>query len=190
MTTKPTNGDGAGRRNVDTTTTSGGENPNPGQTHSSRFKPTSSSKPSTSGGVVGGSSTGAPAMPPLVPTPTEYNRELGSYNPSSGTGYIPSHRQQQQEATQPATVPTAAATSEASGSKGVGGRIKGAVAGIHGVGESIRGTFNATVDRAFNEPEGVAKNEAIGREGEYEVKSGRFAPSTKQREGLNTENRT
>lgn len=85
---------------------------------------------------------------------------------------------------------TTDASAGASGSKGVGGGIKGVVAGIHGAGESIRGTFNAAVDRAFNEPEGVAKNEAIGREGEYEARSGQFAPSTKQREGFNTQNRT
>lgn len=58
------------------------------------------------------------------------------------------------------------------------------------MGESIRGKFNAGIDRQFNEPEGVAKNEAIGREGEYEAQTGEFTPSTKQREGLNLKDRT
>ncbi|KUL87589.1 hypothetical protein ZTR_05788 [Talaromyces verruculosus] len=217
MTTKTTNDEGTGPRkepvdqgnnntNFDTTPTTTSDynttgSSNPGHTYSSTFKPTSSTKPSTSGGVVGGSSTGAPAVPSPASTPTGYSPEQGSYNPATGTGYTPTHREQQQAATQPATVPTAATTAGtqttdtgagagASGSKGVAGGIKGVVAGIHGAGESIRGTFNAAVDRAFNEPEGVAKNEAIGREGEYEAKSGQFAPSTKQREGFNTQNRT
>jgi len=223
MSTKTTNGEGTGPRkepvnpgnnntNFDTTATATSDystttgSSNPGNTYSSTFKPTSSTKPSTSGGVVGGSSTGAPAVPSPVSTPTGYSREQGSYNPATGTGYAPTHREQQQAATQPATVPTAATTTGtqtsdtgagvgtgagagASGSKGVGSGIKGVFAGIHGAGESIRGTFNAAVDRAFNEPEGVAKNEAIGREGEYEARSGQFAPSTKQREGFN-QNRT
>ncbi|PCH07224.1 Hypothetical protein PENO1_013720 [Penicillium occitanis (nom. inval.)] len=214
MTTKTTNRDGTGPRkepvnqgnnstNFDTTPTTTSDYPTTGS--SSPGHTSSSTKPSTSGGVVGGSSTGAPAVPSPVSTPTGYDREQGSYNPATGTGYTPTHREQQQAATQPATVPTAATTAgtrttdtgtgadagaSASGSKGAAGGIKGVVAGIHGAGESIRGTFNAAVDRAFNEPEGVAKNEAIGREGEYEARSGQFAPSTKQREGFNTQNRT
>ncbi|EED18643.1 conserved hypothetical protein [Talaromyces stipitatus ATCC 10500] len=191
MTTKTTNNGGTGSKKEPVTSGSNYTSGNPGQT-----QPSSSTSPGRTGGVVGGSSTGAPAVPSPVSTPREYSREQSSYNPATGTGYTPSHRQQQQEATQPATVPATTTTgtqtgsTEASGSKGLGGGIKGVVAGIHGAGESLRGTFNAAVDRAFNEPEGVVKNEAIGREGEYEAKSGQFAPSTKQREGFNTQNGT
>lgn len=211
MTTKTTNGEGTGSRkepvNPGSNNTSGNNyntldttptntsyytgSSNPGHASSSTVKPVSSTNPGTTGGVVGGSSTGAPAVPSPVSTPTGYSREEGSYNPAIGTGYTPAHRQPHQASTQAATVPSSATstgtqTSDtgASGEKSVGQGVKGVVAGIHGVGESIRGTFNAAVDRAFNEPEGVAKNEAIGRAGEYEAQSGQFAPSTKEREGF------
>jgi hypothetical protein len=153
MSTKTTSGEGTGPRkepvntgnnntNFDTTPTTSADyttgSSNPGHIHSSTFKPGSSSRPTTGGGVVGGASTGAPAVPSPVSTPTGYSREQGSYNPATGTGYTPSHREQQQAATQPETVPAAATTTgtqtsatDASGSKGVGGGIKGVVAGIH-----------------------------------------------------------
>lgn len=57
------------------------------------------------------------------------------------------------------------------------------------MGESIRGTVGAAIDRSFNDHEGAQKNEDIAREGEYEVQSGRFAPSTKQREGIDASRR-
>jgi hypothetical protein len=205
MTTKTANSEGIDPRkapvnpgnnnintNIDTTptTTTDHTSGNPGHTFSSTFKPTSSSKPSTSGGVVGGTSTGAPAVPSPVSTPTGYSREQGRYNPATGMGYTPTNRQQQQAAMEPATAPQTTTSGGASGSKGVVGEIKGVVAGIHGAGESIRGSFNAAVDRTFNEPEGVAKNEAIQRQGEYETRSGQFSSSTKQKEGFNTQNQT
>ncbi|KAK2779222.1 hypothetical protein FQN52_002518 [Onygenales sp. PD_12] len=65
---------------------------------------------------------------------------------------------------------------------GVGHSIKAAAAGIHGVGESLRGNANAAVDRAMEDPEGVRKNEAIAREGEREVQTGEFSWGTKKRE--------
>lgn len=55
---------------------------------------------------------------------------------------------------------------------------------IQGVGESIRGTVGAAIDRSFKDYEGARKNEDIAREGEYEVQSGRLAASTKEREGF------
>ncbi|PGG95528.1 hypothetical protein AJ79_10009 [Helicocarpus griseus UAMH5409] len=57
---------------------------------------------------------------------------------------------------------------------GVGHGLKAAVAGVHGVGEAIRGSATAAVDRVANEPEGVRRNEAIAREGEREVEQGEF----------------
>jgi len=60
--------------------------------------------------------------------------------------------------------------------------VGGVFAGLHGAGEKIRGEFNAGVDRAFNEPEGVVKNEGVARQGEGEIESGRFSGSTRERE--------
>ncbi|KAK2741743.1 hypothetical protein FQN55_008243 [Onygenales sp. PD_40] len=80
-------------------------------------------------------------------------------------------------------VPTTGAepTTHAQG-HGHGHSIKAAAAGIHGVGESLRGNANAAVDRAMEDPEGVRKNEAIAREGEREVQTGEFSRGTKKRE--------
>jgi hypothetical protein len=77
------------------------------------------------GGVVGGSSTGAPALPSRSSRP-EYSREHSSYNPATGTGYTP--RRQSEEA-----APGQQTGAAASGSKGdgVGQAIKGTLAGIH-----------------------------------------------------------
>ncbi|CZR62933.1 uncharacterized protein PAC_12830 [Phialocephala subalpina] len=66
---------------------------------------------------------------------------------------------------------------------GHGSGIKGIAAGIHGLGEKVRGEFNTVVDRAFNEREGVAKNRAVADAGDMERETGRFAGSTKDREG-------
>lgn len=57
------------------------------------------------------------------------------------------------------------------------------------MGESLRGTINAAVDRSFGDKEGERKNEAIATEGEYQVNSGNFARSTKEREGLDVNRR-
>ena len=43
----------------------------------------------------------------------------------------------------------------------IGNNIKGAVKGIHSVGEAIRGTFNQAVDTAFSGKAGEAKNKAV-----------------------------
>ncbi|ODH14576.1 hypothetical protein ACO22_06547 [Paracoccidioides brasiliensis] len=67
-------------------------------------------------------------------------------------------------------------------STGVGHGIKSALAGIHGVGESIRGSVNAAVDRAMKDDEGARKNEAIAREGRRELETGKFSRATKARE--------
>lgn len=52
------------------------------------------------------------------------------------------------------------------------------------MGEKIRGAAGAVIDKATNDPEGLAKNEAIKRQGEREMKTGEFSKSTKEREGL------
>jgi len=61
---------------------------------------------------------------------------------------------------------------------------KGLVAAVHGAGETLRGTFNREVDRAFHDKAGEIKNERIAREGEAEIQEGRFTNSTKNREGV------
>jgi hypothetical protein len=53
----------------------------------------------------------------------------------------------------------------------IGNDIKGAVKGIHGAGEAIRGTFNQAVDATFNEKAGEAKNKAVAEKGINEVKA-------------------
>ncbi|OAX85534.1 hypothetical protein ACJ72_00072 [Emergomyces africanus] len=65
----------------------------------------------------------------------------------------------------------------------VGHGVKSTLAGVHGLGETIRGSANAAVDRGMKDPEGVRKNEAIAREGEREVETGQFSQTTKAREG-------
>lgn len=74
----------------------------------------------------------------------------------------------------------------ATGEKVHGGAsgVKGVVAAVHGAGEALRGTFNREVDRAFHDKAGEIKNDQIAREGEAEITEGRFAPSTKNREGV------
>jgi len=76
-------------------------------------------------------------------------------------------------------------TGNSTGSKirEAGGGIKGVLAGIHGVGEKVRGEFNSAVDEGFNEPTGVAKNKAVANAGDAERHTGQFAGSTKNREG-------
>jgi len=62
--------------------------------------------------------------------------------------------------------------------------LKGLAATVHGAGEAIRGKFNSSVDQAFNEPTGVAKNNAIAQQGAGEMDTGRFSHATKNREGV------
>ncbi|KAK2861323.1 hypothetical protein FQN49_004316 [Arthroderma sp. PD_2] len=66
----------------------------------------------------------------------------------------------------------------------IGHGVKSAAAGVHGLGEKIRGTAGAAVDRAMNDPEGSAKNERVVREGEQEMTTGDFSHNTREREGL------
>ncbi|CZS98105.1 uncharacterized protein RCO7_08873 [Rhynchosporium graminicola] len=66
---------------------------------------------------------------------------------------------------------------------GAAGGVKGVLAGIHGVGEKIRGEFNKGVDGAMGDKEGVLKNEQVANAGDRERLTGTFAGETKNREG-------
>jgi len=63
-----------------------------------------------------------------------------------------------------------------------GGGIKSAVAGIHGIGEKIRGEFNGSVDRAAGDD--PSKSVKTAASGERELETGKFSAGTKEREGL------
>lgn len=58
--------------------------------------------------------------------------------------------------------------------------IKGALAGVHGMGEKIRGEFNAGVDQAFHEDD--SKGVKTAAAGEKEMYTGHFSSGTKERE--------
>jgi len=75
-----------------------------------------------------------------------------------------------------------ATSGAASGEKVHSGGLKGALAGVHGVGEKIRGTFNAEVDKVAGEDS--SKGVATAASGDREMQTGQFAASTKEREGV------
>jgi hypothetical protein len=52
-----------------------------------------------------------------------------------------------------------------------GNDTKGAIRGIQGAGEAIRGTFNQAVDTAFSDKAGEAKNKAVTEKGINEVEA-------------------
>jgi len=56
------------------------------------------------------------------------------------------------------------------------GNLKAAAAGIHGVGETLRGTFNSSIDRNVGHAsaETLAKNEQVLQSGRNEMDTGRF----------------
>ncbi|KAL4817074.1 hypothetical protein BDW67DRAFT_160520 [Aspergillus spinulosporus] len=60
----------------------------------------------------------------------------------------------------------------------VGSGVRGFFAAVHGAGEWLRGGINAAVDRTFGDEDGVARNEAISRAGQEEIRSGRFSHDT------------
>lgn len=54
--------------------------------------------------------------------------------------------------------------------------LKATVAGIHGAGETLRGTLNGSVDRRFHaSPETIAANEAVTRQGAEEIEYGHLS---------------
>ncbi|KAN0089337.1 hypothetical protein V8E51_019597 [Hyaloscypha variabilis] len=83
------------------------------------------------------------------------------------------------------TNPSTSTTTSSSSTKisQAGEFTKNMLAAAHGAGEKLRGDFNSTVDKTFNENEGVAKNQRIANDGESELSTGQFAHSTKNREG-------
>ncbi|KAF7593397.1 hypothetical protein BBP40_011587 [Aspergillus hancockii] len=83
---------------------------------------------------------------------------------SSGVGYQPTQ-----------SSGSAPASRSAQTGANVGSGVKGAFAGAHGMGESLRGGLNAAVDRTFGHEEGVAKNDAIAGRGEREMRTGNFS---------------
>ncbi|KAJ5082173.1 hypothetical protein N7532_011216, partial [Penicillium argentinense] len=57
----------------------------------------------------------------------------------------------------------------------VGKKAQGVIAGVHGAGESLRGSLTAAVDRTFGSEESAEWNEEIARRGEREIRSGQYA---------------
>ncbi|UZP39473.1 hypothetical protein NXS19_007289 [Fusarium pseudograminearum] len=60
-------------------------------------------------------------------------------------------------------------------SKSTFANLKTAAAGIHGAGETLRGTLNSTVDKHFGgTPAAIEKNQAAIEAGRYEIDKGKF----------------
>ncbi|KAI1908860.1 hypothetical protein LOZ61_001082 [Ophidiomyces ophidiicola] len=78
----------------------------------------------------------------------------------------------------------AGTTDSSQKSGGATGALKSVAAGIHGMGEKIRGATGAVIDKATSDADGLRKNEAIKRQGEQEMRTGQFSKDTKSREGL------
>jgi hypothetical protein len=59
---------------------------------------------------------------------------------------------------------------------------------MQGVGETLRGTLNSSVDRRFGHasPETLAKNEQTLAAGRAEIETGKFHDSVKEREKAHT----
>ncbi|KIY01428.1 uncharacterized protein Z520_02980 [Fonsecaea multimorphosa CBS 102226] len=49
------------------------------------------------------------------------------------------------------------------------GDVKSALRGVKGLGDTIRGSVNESIDTAFNDPEGEVKNKAIKQKGEADI---------------------
>ncbi|KAJ5177708.1 uncharacterized protein N7500_000407 [Penicillium coprophilum] len=154
------------------------------------------------GAVGGGSSTGAQGLPTgLHDTRSEYDGTKG-YNPATGASYSkssaggPSQTHQRPLSPSPsrsddrivgdAPLPYTASTAQraqmdqaheskaAQAGEGLGNKVKGAAATVHGAGESLRGALNTAVDRAFGSTEGAERNEQIANQGAEEIRSGQF----------------
>jgi len=67
---------------------------------------------------------------------------------------------------------------------GLTGGIKAAAAGVHGAGETLRGTFNAAIDKSMNEPEHVtARHDAVAARGKNEISTGHRSEQDQQKLG-------
>ncbi|KAJ5817551.1 hypothetical protein N7447_007559 [Penicillium robsamsonii] len=155
------------------------------------------------GAVGGGSSTGAPGLPTGVrDTQSQYDETKG-YNPATGSSYSrssaggPTQTRQRPLSPSPsrsddriigdAPLPNTASTAQraeaedhagsmaAWAGEGLGNKVKGAAASVHGAGESLRGAVNTAVDRAFGSTEGAERNEEIANQGVEEIQSGQFS---------------
>ncbi|PBP25381.1 hypothetical protein BUE80_DR003823 [Diplocarpon rosae] len=110
---------------------------------------------------------------------------------SSGTGRtdetIASETGHSQEAritgTSAGQVGTTSATTSHPKTHGAEQGVKGVLAGIHGLGEKVRGELNGAIDAVARDKEGIAKNRAVADVGDRERLTGNFAGETKNREG-------
>ncbi|EKV10799.1 hypothetical protein Pdw03_7917 [Penicillium digitatum] len=151
------------------------------------------------GAVGGGSSTGAPGFPTgLRDTRSEYDESKG-YNSATGASYSresaggPTQTRQRPLSPSPsrsddrivgdAPLPHTASTAQraeiedsraARAGEGLGNKVKGIAASVHGAGESLRGAVNTAVDRTFGSNEGAERNQEIANKGAEEIRSGRF----------------
>ncbi|KAL6240781.1 hypothetical protein RBB50_012345 [Rhinocladiella similis] len=67
------------------------------------------------------------------------------------------------------------------------GGVKSALKGIKGTGDAIRGTFNESVDAAFNDQEGEVKNRTVREKGEAKMRDAdQTLAGTKTRGGATT----
>ncbi|KAI9737160.1 MAG: hypothetical protein M1834_000753 [Cirrosporium novae-zelandiae] len=65
-------------------------------------------------------------------------------------------------------------TSSSHSGQGIINNVKEGLTSIHGAGEAIRGTFNETIDTAFHDKVGVAKNDKIVEKGLREMEGGKY----------------
>ncbi|RMJ25819.1 hypothetical protein PHISP_03292 [Aspergillus sp. HF37] len=150
-------------------------------------------------GIAYGSSTSPAGAPGAQGTTrSAYDPYRTGYNPSTGAGYdttAPVYSNQDYRAEYaPSTVnkESGAADTKSKGSKEQGSRskrasdqmgqgLKSAIAGVHGTGETLRGSLTSALDKAFGHNESAAKNEAIAAEGEREVQTGNLSHHQSER---------
>ncbi|KAK6580312.1 hypothetical protein PZA11_007334 [Diplocarpon coronariae] len=65
-------------------------------------------------------------------------------------------------------------TTTHSNTHSAGHGVKGLLAGIHGLGEKVRGEFNGAVDVVAGDEEGLAKDHAVADAGDRERLTGTF----------------
>lgn len=64
--------------------------------------------------------------------------------------------------------------------------VKAGLKGIHGIGESIRGSINGAVDHAAHDTTGEAKNRAVANKGEAEMRQGEAVVDKNRSPGTGT----
>lgn len=94
-------------------------------------------------------------------------------NPNTGDFPPPPQRQDYTTPQQPPADPVTRQEREGAAGHhagpGIINKAKGVVAQTHGLGENLRGNFNAAVDTAFNDKKGQRIDEATASKGEREV---------------------